>query len=95
VNLRWIDSKSKPRPAREQRLQRAGALDPRQLMAEAEMNSRAEGDVAIWLAFEIELLRPFVHRRVHVRGGEHDHDAIALLQRHAIQLDIPTQITRF
>src|SRR5262249_57232096 len=45
------------RPAPEQGLQRAGSLDARALMAKAEMNSGAEGNMAVRLSLEIELLR--------------------------------------
>lgn len=59
------------------------------------MDSRAEGHMAVRLAFEIEPFRLVVHRRIHVRRGEHDHDAVALLQAHAVDLDVPPHIARF
>jgi hypothetical protein len=42
VNLRGIDGETELRPSRKQRLQRAGRLDPCELMAETEVNSRSE-----------------------------------------------------
>jgi hypothetical protein len=95
VNLGRIDGETELRPAHKQRLQRTGRLDPRKLVAEAEMDARAEGDMAVRLSREVEVLRLLVHRRIHVRRGEHDHDAIALLQRHTFQLNVPPHIARF
>ncbi|MDA9412374.1 hypothetical protein XH80_37970 [Bradyrhizobium sp. CCBAU 45384] len=92
MNLRSIDCESKPWPAGEQCLERAGCLDTRELMAKAEMNTRPERHVPVRLAFQIQALRLLVHRRIHIRGGEHHHDAIALLQRHSRKLDVSTHV---
>src|SRR5436305_14863783 len=42
------------RPAREQRLQGASALDAGELVAETEMDPGAEGDVTVRLALQVE-----------------------------------------
>jgi hypothetical protein len=57
LDPRFVDSQLKFRPALEQGLQRANSLDARELMAEAEVNAGAEGNMPVRLALEIELLR--------------------------------------
>src|SRR5262245_4161787 len=82
------------RPAPEQGLERAGALDARQLMPKAKVNSGAEGDMPVWLALEIELLRMDIGMRIEVRGRQHRHDPVALLQLDSAELDILAYIAR-
>ena len=79
---------------REQRFQRASAFDPGELVAEAEMDSGAEGDVAVRPALQVEPLGMRIGLRVHVGGGEHRHDLVALPQPDAAELDIPAHIAR-
>ena len=56
------------------------ALAPsmRELMAKAEMNSGAEGNMAVRLSLEIELLRICVGLRIQVCGCQHRHDLLTL-----------------
>ena len=42
MNVRWLHGQLERGPACEQRLQRANPFDPRELVAEAEMNARPE-----------------------------------------------------
>jgi hypothetical protein len=50
------------RPAPEQGLKRALSLDARELKSEAEMNARAESDMAVRVPLEIEPLRSLVKK---------------------------------
>src|SRR5215510_2425938 len=93
-DLRVVHRQLQSRPAPEQGLERAGALDARQLMAKAEMNSGAEGDMPVWLALEIELFRIDISVRIEVRGRQHRHDPVALLQPDTAELDILAHIAR-
>ncbi len=64
MNLRWLDRQLEFGPAREQRLQRADPFDPRELVAEAEMNSGDELRITKKrLAGEIEI-HMLCHRAV-------------------------------
>src|SRR5215510_7543542 len=93
-DLRFVHRQLQSWPAPEQGLERAGALDARQLMAEAKMNSGPEGDMTVWLALEIELPRMDIGLRIEVRGCQHRHDPVALLQPHTAELDILAHVSR-
>src|SRR5262249_32300867 len=80
--------------APEQGLECASALDARQLMAKAKMNSGAESDMPIWLALEIELFRIDIGVRIEVGGCQHRHDPVALLQLHTAELDVLADVAR-
>src|SRR6266404_886741 len=56
-DLGRIDRERQLRPALEQRLQRAPAFDPRELVAKAKMDSGAEGDMPVRPALQVEPLR--------------------------------------
>ena len=58
------------------------------------MDSRAEGDVAVGLAFEIQPVRVVMLCRIDVCRSDHDHHAVALLQAHAVEFNIPPNIAR-
>jgi hypothetical protein len=93
-DLRFVHRQLQSWPAPEQRLERASSLDARQLMTKAKMNSSAEGDMPVWLALEIELLRMDVGVRIEVRSRQHRHDLVALLQLDSAELDILAHIAR-
>src|SRR5262249_30647825 len=54
------------RPALEERLQRALGLNAGELVAQAEMDARAERQVAVVSSLKIELIRARVGIRIHV-----------------------------
>src|SRR5215471_12509291 len=54
------------RPALEERLQRALGLNAGELVAQAEMDARAERQVAVGSSLKIELIRARVGIRIHV-----------------------------
>ena len=58
------------------------------------MDSGAEGDVPIRLALQVEPLGMRIGRGVHVGGGQHGHDPVALAQANAVQFDIPAHEAR-
>src|SRR5262249_33202871 len=60
------DGQRESRPALEERLQRALGLNAGELVAQAEMDARAERQVAVGSPREIELLRAQVGLRIHV-----------------------------
>src|SRR5262249_54101393 len=93
-DLRFVDRQLQSRPAPEQGLERASSLDARQLMAKAKMNSGAEGDMPVWLALEVELLRMDIGLRIQIRGHQHRHDPIALLQPDSTELDVLAHVAR-
>src|SRR5438270_13077005 len=86
-DLALVDRERELGPTAKQRLEGARALDARELMTETEMDAGAEGEMAVRPAREVELLRPVVGLRIEIRRGEHRHDAIALAQQHAAELD--------
>src|SRR5262249_12441385 len=57
-------------------------------MAEAEVNSGAEGDMPVRLSPEIEFLGMDICLRIEVRGRKHWHDPVALLERDPAKLDV-------
>ena len=59
------------------------------------MDSGAEGDVPVRLALQIEPFGVRVRLRIHVGGGQHRHDLVALSQPDAAELDILPHIARF
>src|SRR6478672_2764767 len=77
------------RPALEKGLQRTLCFHARELVAEAEMDTRAERQVAVGLAGEVELLRVRICLGVHVGRGQHGHDLVTLPEAHTAELDIP------
>jgi hypothetical protein len=79
--MRGVDRHLEFRPAFEQGLECAFAFDARELVAEAEMDARPEGNVPVRLPLEIEPFGVFVRRRVHVGCRQHGHDLIALFNR--------------
>src|SRR5262245_291144 len=93
-DLRVVDRELQAWPAPEQSLERARSFNARQLMAKAEMNSGAESDMPVWLALEIELLRMDIGVRIEVRGRQHRHDPVTLLQLDTAELDILSYIAR-
>src|ERR1700739_1658756 len=95
ADSRWVDRKLELRPAHEQRLQRASRLYPRQLMAEAKMDSGAEGDMPVRPPLEIEPFRLRVRLRVQIGRDNHGHDLVALAQANALKLDIVAHVARF
>src|SRR5579883_2438174 len=72
--LLLVDGERQLRPAAKERLQRAGALDAGELVAEAEMDAGAEGEVAVRPAIEREALGIGIGVRVGVGGDQHGHD---------------------
>src|SRR3984893_12690428 len=94
-DLRLIDRQLQFRPAPEQGLQRARSLDTRELMAEAKVNSGAEGQMPVRPALEIELLGSFVCLRIEVCGRQHGHDLETLFQPDAAKLDVLADQARF
>ncbi len=75
-------------------MQRAFALDARELVAEAEMNPGAEGDVAVRLSREIELFRMSVGFRIEVCRRQHGHDFLARPDPDAAKLNLPPREAR-
>src|SRR6266511_3145611 len=88
LDLGFVDRQLQFRPAPEQSLQRACSLDARELMAQAIMNSGAEGDVPVRLSLEIEFLRMHVRSRIQVGGRQHGNDLLTLLQPDTVELDV-------
>src|SRR5262245_22238328 len=79
-------------PAPEQGLQRACALDARELVAQAVMNAGTEGDMPVRFPREIELLRMLVCPRIQVGRRQHGNDLFALLQPDAAELGVLAHI---
>ena len=94
-NFRFIDRERQCGPTLEQGFQRASAFDARELMAKAEMDSGAEGDMPVRLSLQIEPFRMRIGLRVHVGGCQHDHDLVALSQGNAAEFDILPHVARF
>src|SRR6266403_831025 len=94
-NFRFFDSQRQIGPMLKQRFQRASGFDPRKLMAKAEMDPGAEGDVPVRPALQIEPFGMSVCLRVHVGGCQHDHDPVALSQSDAAEFDIFAYVARF
>src|SRR5262245_33040405 len=88
ADLRFVDRQLQLGPAPEQRLQRTGAIDARELMAKAIMNPGAEGDMPVRLAFEIEPLGMLVCPRIEVGRRQHGHNLLTLLQPDTAKLDV-------
>src|SRR6516162_1679909 len=78
LDFGFVDRQLEFRPAPEQGLQCAGSLYARELMAKAEMNPGAEGNMAVRLSLEIELLWICVRLWIQVRGCQHRHDLLTL-----------------
>jgi hypothetical protein len=83
------------RPAPEQGVERAGALDARELMAETKMNSGAEGEMPVRLSRKVELFRAWICLRIEVCRRQHGHDLVALLQSDAAKFDVFANEPRF
>src|SRR5262245_9169826 len=79
-DLCGIDRQFEFRPASVQSLECAFAFEPRELMAETEMDACAKGNVAIGPSLEIELFGQDVCRGIHVSGHQHGHDLIATFE---------------
>src|SRR5258708_39922935 len=63
-------------------------------MAEAEMDPGAEGDVPVWLSWQIEPLGVRISLRIHIGGRQHGHDPVTLAQTDTAQFDIPAHVAR-
>src|SRR6516225_8374524 len=63
-------------------------------MTKAEMDAGAERDMPVRPPLEIELLGMRVGVRIEVRGRQHRHDLVALLQTHAAEFDVPADVAR-
>jgi len=83
------------RPARIQSFERAFALEPRELMAETEVDPCAKSNVAVRPSLEIKLLRQHICCRIHVAGRQHGNDLVAVFQPDATQLDVLPNESRF
>ena len=84
--------------SRGQRLKSASsahlALDPRELVPEAEMDPGAKRQVAIGSPREIERFGVRVGVGVHVGRRQHGHDPVALFQLNPAELDIASDEAR-
>jgi hypothetical protein len=74
-DFRFIDREGQCGPTPEEGFQRASAFNPRKLMAKAEMDSGAEGNVPVWPALQIS--RSNAGLRVSC-WRPHDNDPVAL-----------------
>src|SRR5258707_456641 len=64
-DLRLVDRQLQARPALKQGFQRTFGFEARELMAEAEMNAGAKGDMAVRPALQVETLRTGIVQRIH------------------------------
>ena len=64
-------------------------------MAEAKMDSGAEGDMPVRPPLEIEPLRLRIRLRIQIGRDDHGHDLVALLQANTLELDVVAHIARF
>src|SRR4029450_5634009 len=94
ANGLWRHGQREVRPAFEEGLQRALTLNSGELVAQTEMDPRAELQVAVGLPLEIKLLRTRVCIRIHVGSRQHGHDFFTLLQPNSTELDIFPDETR-
>jgi hypothetical protein len=82
------------RPARVESLERAFGFQAGELMTEAKMNARAEGNMPVWPSREVELFRLRVRPRIHVPGREPGGYLVATFEPHTAQVGILAHIAR-
>ena len=88
ADLRGRHRQPEPWPTREQRLQGAHAFDAGKLMAKAEMDPGAEGEMPVRPALKIEPFGMLVCLRVHIGSRHHGHDPVAPLHLDAAKLRV-------